>query len=59
LHRLEEGEVPACVSTCIGIANYFGDANDPNSLVAELIASPNMIRLKEELGTEPKVYYLV
>jgi len=59
LHRLEEGEVPACVSTCIGMANYFGDANDPDSLVAELIASPNVMRLKEEMGTEPKVYYLI
>lgn len=59
LHRLEAGELPACVTTCMGMANYFGDANDPDSLVAELIASPNIIRLKEELGTEPKVYYLV
>lgn len=59
LHRLEQGEVPACVSTCMGMANYFGDANDPDSLVAELIASPNVMRLKEEMGTEPKVYYLV
>jgi Fe-S-cluster-containing dehydrogenase component len=59
LHRLEEGEVPACVSTCIGTANYFGDANDPDSLVAELIASPNVTRLKEELGAGPRVYYLI
>ncbi len=59
LHRLAEGEVPACVSTCLGMANYFGDANDPDSLVAEMIASPNVTRLKEEMGTEPKVYYLV
>ncbi|MFQ5613696.1 MAG: 4Fe-4S dicluster domain-containing protein [Anaerolineae bacterium] len=59
LHRLNAGELPACVTTCIGMANYFGDANDPNNLVSELIASPNIIRLKEELGTEPNVYYLV
>lgn len=54
LHRLEEGELPACVTTCIGMANSFGDANDPDSLVSELIAQPNVIRLKEEMGTEPK-----
>jgi len=59
LHRLEAGELPSCVTTCMGVANYFGDANDPNSIVSELIASPNVIRLKEELGTEPKVYYLL
>ena len=59
LHRLNEGVLPACVTTCIGEATYFGDANDPDSLVSELIASPNVMRLKEELGTEPRVYYLV
>jgi Fe-S-cluster-containing dehydrogenase component len=59
LHRMEVGELPACTTTCIGRATYFGDANDPDSLVAELIASPNVMRLREELGTEPKVYYLV
>ncbi|GAB4160568.1 MAG: 4Fe-4S dicluster domain-containing protein [Candidatus Promineifilaceae bacterium] len=58
LHRLAEGMLPACTTTCIGRATYFGDANDPDSLVAELIASPNVMRLKEELGTQPRVYYL-
>ncbi len=58
LHRLNAGMLPACTTTCIGRATYFGDANDPKSLVASLIASPNVMRLKEELGTEPRVYYL-
>jgi molybdopterin-containing oxidoreductase family iron-sulfur binding subunit len=51
--------VPACTATCIGRATYFGDANDPNSLVSELISGTNVLRLKEELGTQPRVYYLV
>lgn len=59
LHRLNVGMLPMCVTSCIGRATYFGDANDPNSLVSELIAQPNVMRLKEELGTNPKVYYLV
>ncbi len=59
LHRLKEGMLPACTTTCIGRATYFGDANDPDSVVSDLIASPNIMRLKEELGTEPRVYYLV
>jgi Fe-S-cluster-containing dehydrogenase component len=58
IHRIEVGELPACTTTCIGRATYFGDANDPDSLVSELIASPNVMRLREELGTQPKVYYL-
>jgi len=59
LHRIKEGILPACTTTCIGRATFFGDANDPDSLVAELIAKPNVMRLKEDLGTEPRVYYLV
>jgi Fe-S-cluster-containing dehydrogenase component len=58
LHRLKEGELPACVTSCIGRATLFGDANDPTSLVAQMIAQPNVMRLKEELGTKPRVYYL-
>lgn len=59
LHRVKIGELPACVTTCIGRATMFGDSNDPTSLVSEMIAQPNVMRLKEELGTKPKVYYLV
>ncbi len=58
-HRLNAGMLPVCTTTCIGRATYFGDANDPDALVSQLIASPNVMRLKEEMGTEPKVYYLV
>jgi len=57
-HRLDAGMLPECVTTCIGKATYFGDGNDPDSLVHELMGMPNVIRLKEELGTDPQVYYL-
>ncbi|MBI5879716.1 MAG: 4Fe-4S dicluster domain-containing protein [Chloroflexi bacterium] len=57
-HRLEAGMLPMCATTCIGRATYFGDSNDPEALVSDLIASPNVMRLKEEMGTQPKVYYL-
>lgn len=59
IHRLDVGMLPACVTTCIGEATFFGDKNDPDSLVNELIASPRVMRLKEEQGTNPKVYYLI
>ncbi len=57
-HRLAEGMLPMCVSTCVGRATFFGDLNDPESLVSELAAGANATRLKEDMGTEPKVYYL-
>ncbi|MBI5304750.1 MAG: 4Fe-4S dicluster domain-containing protein [Chloroflexi bacterium] len=59
LHRLNAGMLPACVTTCIGRATYFGDANDPDALISSLIGSANVTRLKEELGTQPKVHYLL
>jgi molybdopterin-containing oxidoreductase family iron-sulfur binding subunit len=59
VHRLEQGQLPMCVTTCIGVANYFGDLNDPESLVSQMAALPNAVVLKEELGTKPKVTYLV
>ena len=56
---LEPGDyVPACVQTCPTEAMAFGDLDDPKSTVAQLIRSPRVFRLLEELGTEPKVYYL-
>ncbi|RMF05079.1 MAG: 4Fe-4S dicluster domain-containing protein [Chloroflexi bacterium] len=59
LQRIYRGMLPACTETCIGRAIHFGDLDDPDSVVAKLIAARSHIRLKEELGTEPNVYYLV
>lgn len=59
LHRVSAGMLPACVTTCMGRATYFGDANNPRSLVSELIARNQVRRLKEEVGTHPSVYYMV
>ena len=58
IHRIESGELPACVTTCIGKTTYFGDIKDKDSLVSELIAKNKVSRLKEALGTKPRVYYI-
>lgn len=59
LHRLDAGMLPACVNACVGRATYFGDANDPESLVHELLGRPDVRVLKPEAGTKPRVHYLV
>lgn len=59
LHRLNAGMLPACVTTCDGGVTYFGDLNDPKSLVSELLTTHRSLRLKVGLGTKPRVYYLV
>ena len=57
-HRLERGEEPACVETCIGDARNMGDLDDPDSEVAEMADSDRAFQLKEDEGTDPNVYYL-
>jgi Fe-S-cluster-containing dehydrogenase component len=59
LHRLNEGYLPMCVTTCIGRANYFGDANNADSLVSKMARSANQIKLLPEKGTKPTVIYLI
>lgn len=53
------GRWPACAKTCTGHAIFFGDFMDPKSDVSRLLRERQAIRLKEELGTEPNVYYLL
>jgi molybdopterin-containing oxidoreductase family iron-sulfur binding subunit len=35
-HLLDVGVLPACVTSCLGGAMYFGDANNKTSLVSEI-----------------------
>lgn len=53
------GRWPACAKTCTGKAIFFGDFNDPDSEVSLLLRERQGVRLKEELGTEPNVFYLL
>ena len=56
---VRDGEIqPACVQSCPAEAMVFGDLNDPDSKVSHLAGSGRSTRLLEELGTEPKVFYL-
>lgn len=57
-HRLERGEEPSCVETCIGDARFMGDLSDPESEVSEMASKQRAFRLKEGEGTNPNMYYL-
>ena len=39
-------------------ARVFGDLLNPDSPVSQVIAANPTLRLREELGTEPSVYYI-
>lgn len=57
-HRLDRGQLPACMEACPEGAITVGDLNDPHSEISELIAHSAVRRIREDLGTEPKVYYI-
>lgn len=58
-HRINKGILPACVTTCIGRATYFGDLNDEYSLVTKLSTRSNASVLYPHYNTKPSVYYLI
>ncbi|HSB90353.1 MAG TPA: 4Fe-4S dicluster domain-containing protein [Anaerolineales bacterium] len=70
IHRIDAGlanglrpgadpeATPACVNVCPVGARVFGDLNDPDSKVSQTISDNPTLRLREELGTEPSVYYI-
>ena len=49
---------PACVVACPVEARIFGDLNDPESNVNVALRERPSHRLREDLGTGPRVYYL-
>ena len=49
---------PACVVGCPVGCRTFGDLNDPESEVNKLLATHVTHRLREDLGTGPRVYYI-
>lgn len=55
---VDETATPACVVACPVGARTFGDLNDPESEVSKLLANYPHYRLREDLGTNPHVYYL-
>jgi tetrathionate reductase subunit B len=60
-HRLDTGQLPACVEACANTgagAIIVGDLNDPESEISQKTATNVVKRLREDLGTEPKVYYI-
>jgi molybdopterin-containing oxidoreductase family iron-sulfur binding subunit len=57
-HRVKKGLLPHCVLSCPADARVMGDLNDPNSSVSKLLTKYRPWRLKEHLGTKPKVFYI-
>jgi molybdopterin-containing oxidoreductase family iron-sulfur binding subunit len=57
-HRVARKQLPHCVEACPANARVFGDLSDPNSEVSVLLGKFHPFRLREEIGTEPHVFYI-
>ena len=53
-HRLKNGMVPMCVSTCICRANFFGDVADKDSLIHKMIKN-NKVKVLTAVKTPGEV----
>lgn len=57
-HRIDGGaETTMCQLCCPNRAIAIGDLDDPDSVVAKIVAEKETFRLLPEEGTEPNVYY--
>lgn len=59
--RIEAGRLPACASECMSKSWYFGDFDDPGSLVSQIVRDwgVHAHQLNPDAGTQPNVYYLL
>ena len=55
---LDPDATPACSAACIASAITFGDYNDPDSTVSQLVRDNPAFQMHEELGTDPQIKYL-
>ncbi len=59
VHRIRDGNpIPRCVEVCPVNARHFGDLNDPGSEVSRILETVRTHRIKEELNTQPMLYYI-
>ncbi|HZO62239.1 MAG TPA: 4Fe-4S dicluster domain-containing protein [Gaiellaceae bacterium] len=57
VERIDDGEVPFCVQVCPTGARIFGDLDDPESEVEQLVAEEGTTQLLGDLGTDPRIFY--
>jgi len=57
MHRTREGRMPACLEACPTGARIFGNLLDPDSDIRWVLANKRCFVLKEELGTQPTLFY--
>jgi Fe-S-cluster-containing dehydrogenase component/formate-dependent nitrite reductase membrane component NrfD len=57
-NRVENKLQPACVSVCPTECRIFGDLDDPESEVAQIVQREAITVRRPDKGTKPKVFYI-
>lgn len=60
VHRVDKGQIPACVEACANAehnAMLFGDLNDPNSEIAQRVAQVKTTQVRADLKLNVGVRY--
>jgi His/Glu/Gln/Arg/opine family amino acid ABC transporter permease subunit len=57
--RIQRGEKPVCVQSCMGKAIIFGDMNDEQSELSKMLRRYHVRVLNPEYETYPLVFYLI
>lgn len=55
---VDPAATPACSAACIASAIKFGDFNNADSEVSQLVRDNPVFQMHEELGTDPQIKYL-
>ncbi|HHN66941.1 MAG TPA: 4Fe-4S dicluster domain-containing protein [Thermopetrobacter sp.] len=56
-HRVDVGQIPACVEACDKGAMMFGDLNDPNAGISKRLAEIPTYEIRADLGLDLGVRY--
>lgn len=56
---VDPAATPACCNVCPTEARIFGDLKDPESPVSRALKDRQSVVLRSELGTKPRVFYLL
>jgi len=60
VHRIDQGDIPACVTACHAAGQHaiiFGDLHNPTSTIAEKLSTVSSIAIRADMQLNPSIRY--